>query len=721
MIKAPYNFVPLNDKVYVPKWWDMVSHDIPFEDGESGSIEVLINNLSPIFTRDSNTQNNDHKDIYSSHIEINGEKRYFIPATSIKGMFQNIMEVMTFSKMEKFNNDYFAYRNFDTKLPDGKAYIEQMQKIRCGWLIKKENDLYIYPCDGEYQKISHSEIKNSISKNFKPTDSADNKQKTVCQNGQLYPEVRNGYKLVCTGAIFNKKHEYLFPVNNLGGIKVSNEVKQAFLTTHKPTPLFETYWIKKIKKGDSIPVFYIANKDNTINCIGLTRMIRKPYNNCVSDCVKQDTIIGNDLCKTIFGFTENDNLLKGRVQFGHAFCKKTINENELLPEVKGVLGNPKASYYPLYLKHDSNRYNTYDNKGIIIAGRKRYRIHKGKTTTSLPQGNDNEKVISSFKPLPSDLQFKLRINIHNLKPIEIGAIISAITFHDHESCFHNIGLAKGYGFGKIKCNITNLLGLANNKDYYMRVFEEEINHFTLKQCNTNWYESEQITALFNIAQVHEDDDLRIMSLEDYKKYKTNNNFDNLKEKNIGITSKINFIKYQEAQIREKLVSEFKKAEQFEKEGLFYESINIYRDILIQLSGFESNDIEYKIAELQMQIKQQELIEKKNIEEEQKQRLIKKLERGLSFLEETDINGSFKVKDFKGAKSRIDQLLKKSGIDSLGETDKLALKNALARLFKTSKSNELKEWKIFDGSNIWRSIISWIGEEMARNWHEELIK
>ena len=32
MLKAPFNFVPLNVKPYLPEWADQISQDMPFED-----------------------------------------------------------------------------------------------------------------------------------------------------------------------------------------------------------------------------------------------------------------------------------------------------------------------------------------------------------------------------------------------------------------------------------------------------------------------------------------------------------------------------------------------------------------------------------------------------------------------------------------------------------------------------------------------------------------
>ena len=49
MIKAPFNFVPLNESPYLPKWADQISQDIPFEDGLLGKLKLRINAETPIF------------------------------------------------------------------------------------------------------------------------------------------------------------------------------------------------------------------------------------------------------------------------------------------------------------------------------------------------------------------------------------------------------------------------------------------------------------------------------------------------------------------------------------------------------------------------------------------------------------------------------------------------------------------------------------------------
>ena len=41
-LKAPFNFVPLNKKPYIPSWSDRISHDIPFSDALSGTLRITI-------------------------------------------------------------------------------------------------------------------------------------------------------------------------------------------------------------------------------------------------------------------------------------------------------------------------------------------------------------------------------------------------------------------------------------------------------------------------------------------------------------------------------------------------------------------------------------------------------------------------------------------------------------------------------------------------------
>ena len=158
-LTSPYKFVPLNTKVYLPDWADQVSHDIPFEDGEDGWIEVEWENISPLIIRA------DNKDPLPVHIEENdGKKLYFIPGSSMKGMLRSTLEILSFGKMEQYDNRFFAHREFDTKKPERNDYQKEMKNVKWGWLSKYDETYYLSPCSSDAKTIDINILKNERPK-----------------------------------------------------------------------------------------------------------------------------------------------------------------------------------------------------------------------------------------------------------------------------------------------------------------------------------------------------------------------------------------------------------------------------------------------------------------------------------------------------------------------------------------------------------------------------
>lgn len=545
-IKSPYNFVPLNKQVYIPDWWDKVSHDIPFEDGIDGSIEVTWKNISPLFIRDASVG----KGEFSMHIaDQNGTRRYFIPGASLKGMLRSVISILSFGKMEQYENQYFGHRDFDTKLPEGRKYAKNMENIKFGWLEKQPDETFVlYPCKGEYKKIEISKVKNKFRGSYLPSNNVWKTNYRLRVKNKLFPYFDNNkYRLFCTGKMNGKKHELLIPADTKKGIVLNDKIIESFLTVYAPTPGFEKF-VSYLDEGERIPVSFIYTPERGTEkniAIGMGRMLRYPYKQDINTLVNNEQDIPQkeyDLCETMFGQIDNQdnqNSLKGRVQIGNAMMQGAIGDEELIrSEVKGVLGEPKASFYPLYLKQDArNKYLTYEDANGI-AGRKRYRIHQGGTVVNLPQGKGNPKVITSFRPIPRNQTFKMRINIHNLKPVELGALLLAIKLK--QGAFHNIGMAKAYGYGKlISENIElNLRGEEQHSvDDYINLFKSTMEAFT----NNKWSNSDVITSLLGIMGEHSNDEMfvnesgtyRVMSLDEYKEFKKNSNFSKLTEKTNG--------------------------------------------------------------------------------------------------------------------------------------------------------------------------------------------
>lgn len=550
-IKAPFNFVPLNDKVFFPDWADQVSQDIPFSDGEDGVIELTIVNQTPLFTRNGHTRS--AEELYSSHIDVNGTRRYFIPGTTLKGCFRSVMEILSFGKMTQYNDDSFGMpREFDTKNSANKPYMDAVKNVKCGWLKQVEYGKYIIrPCKEGVQKIHYIDILKYFMGFYAEGETLEDRQKSLQgdgiypifhvnedtisykQNKQLKYVPAGDYKVVCTGYIEGKKHEYLFSEQLADAKEVDSAVFKAFESIHSRNDAYGNNDNKGFlyrllhDEGKAIPVFYVE-QNGKIVAIGLTRMLRYPYKYTVGEAVKNACpnieSAKPDLAETIFGYIRGSEQMKGRVVFSHAFCKNEAIEDNKLIYVSGVLGQPKASYYPFYLSQSSRdrKYVTYDTAGLKIAGRKRYRISDG-STFHLPQNEKNDKVGTSFLALPANNVFHCKIIVHNLRKVEIGALLSAITMNRTKGCFHNLGLAKSFGYGKIECSVS-LKGLQYDEKTYIRAFEEE-----MIGAGFDMNIESGLQQLVAIASPHKFEDMQMMNLEGYGKGKNNNDFSILSE------------------------------------------------------------------------------------------------------------------------------------------------------------------------------------------------
>lgn len=284
------------------------------------------------------------------------------------------------------------------------------------------------------------------------------------------------------------------------------------------------FWKEKLKIGKEVPVFFHANGDEVIN-FGLSYLYKFPFSKSVKEVLNHTQNKENrpDLAELIFGFSRKMNngqeSLKGRVFISHA---KAIDNIEVAKETRLVLGSPKASYYPTYLNQSGNKYITYDDQNSELSGFKRYPIHKN--TIKSNADDKTTKIETVITPLETGTKFKFKIVLHNMLPVEIGALLSAITFHKNDLCYHSIGMAKPLGYGKIKFSILNFEGFKKDTRGYLQDFESAINSEIFKG-EIKWHESEQIKNLFSMSSEQNntgDSELKYIKLEDFAKSKVGN-------------------------------------------------------------------------------------------------------------------------------------------------------------------------------------------------------
>ena len=754
-ITAPYNFVPLNEKVFIPDWSENVSHDLPFSDSEDGTIEVTVHNVSPVFTRDGEKANEEKPSPYSSHIVgKDGKRHYFIPSTTIKGMLREIVQIMSFGKMQEGNdyqNRYFGWRDVagkSDKKEKKKEYRDVTEKGKPGWL-KKQNGSYMFVyCIGEIKKIDAGEVKERFSA-YAPSSSIWKTNMSVENDGNspTYPQIdynEKSYRLVCTGAMKEKTHELLFPLETGESELLDKETISAFKTIYADTPDFaekkegKECFLKALDAGNEIPVFRYERNGKVY--LGLSKMFKIPYKYNVKEQVEfiqKPDLSKHDLADIIFGYAGKEKSLKGRVAVSHAFMEGTVAD-KTLTEITGILGQPKASYYPLYIKQTESPYKTYDDNAGI-AGRKLYRIHQGNTTTDLPQNENNGN--TKFKPIPEGQTFRLRIALHNMKPMETGAILAALTLNGTEGVFLNLGLAKSFGFGKCRISMDDvkLDGLSHEMQYYMHEFEKQMSMFTYASMKEYWADSECVKKLVNILSEHNDDTVKMMELDDYRKSKDENPFNTLPEGEKPIHSWLSdedkdkvkkqrlAPKYAEAE------DNIVKAQQYEADGEYDDAlrslrkaINVYVDEIVgelKKNSFSTDPERKRIDEINQMISEVEAEKQAATEAAKAKSLQEKKEAGLAAeLDKLTGNGAgYSVREFKVCFQRVDKWLKQTNSQELSADDKAAFVNTVKRLLQSPVKKDIKDTRTFDRGSVWPKLKIYLGDEVAKQLFDENVE
>ncbi len=537
-VKSVYNFVPapIEDDVFKPDWAEQVSHDIPFSDGESGEIELTITAKTPIFIRNGHTKRD--KELFEkqrdnkllnptqeekeaierylsfSHVVKNGQKQFFIPATSIKGMVRNVLEIMSLSRMTQVADDIFGFRNLNHKR--FKTEVAQNSELKTGWLEKINGNWIIKECEFGRVKM-HNFRGKTIQEKYSLKNAA---QKTSFikeidlehNRGILYKEnssgIFKGY-YVFYGDIQNKKYEYIFTEPNSNSYNVDFDLIERFKKIDDK--LDETQWQylnsnKNPYPNNRIPVFFALDENENIKHFGFSRLYKMTNTNYLNELEPLNSYYNRnnpyefDLAETIFGTVEdtdknhgdnrNKTTLKGRVFFSHAFVNGDFEEMEEIPI---ILASPKASYFPFYLKDKK----TYLDNDAELKGFKKYLVHE--TLKDSDFNAENEKIKTTIKPLNQGVKFKGKIRYHNLRKAELGALLSAITFHlQNDILDHNIGSAKPLGYGRLNIQINSNLNIKK----YLSDFEQMMQQHSKNVLHKNWLELKALKELYAMAIDH---------------------------------------------------------------------------------------------------------------------------------------------------------------------------------------------------------------------------
>jgi CRISPR-associated protein (TIGR03986 family) len=232
------------------------------------------------------------------------------------------------------------------------------------------------------------------------------------------------------------------------------------------------------RTGGRVPVFVLLDETGRLRSFGLAMMFRLAYRLTTRDAVRNAQpgrldVALPDLSDLIFGTVGDTQTHKGaeraavQARAGRASFTHFVSQSAALApgEIRVVLGAPKASYYPEYIEQgskdqfgarpaDKDSYVTLMDPRARVRGWKRYRpLTSHVAQPQIPQGAqgrtlDTSRVETRIRPLAAGTVFRGSLRFHNLRPIELGAIVWALRLGNDPEARHTLGLGRPIGLGR---------------------------------------------------------------------------------------------------------------------------------------------------------------------------------------------------------------------------------------------------------------------------------
>lgn len=476
------------------------------------SYKAVIDQGSALFISDGNLKadgrNNGTKSVDQFFKNAHGQ--YTIPGSSMRGLIYNNIQILGLCDPRDFIEDSrFTYRDMasndrhhrdeytrsigiDNKGKE-KTY-QELQRVKGGYLRKKGKDYELIPAIGYYRiredripdklkddkriscmysdrdklkedvKIRNerdrkNELKNNKNKTYKPYYcriyyKLKGKNQVIPDSLRFQPAegLREGF-LLCSGYIPGKLTHYIIGAKDTENAPVKLDSRtirwyQDDLTRRKETGRF--YQLPTDQEPVK-PVFYTDDGQNI--WIGMTPYLRILYGHSVHEGIHPQAV-HLDYAKAMFGFTtggrDSSAAYKSRLSFTDAPAKGKVDVGEPVDILPGA---PKPTCYPEYILQNkaNDKGNgditlvSYADAGFAIRGYKQYWFSDSLKT--LEGDIQNEKVIRKIQPI-TNASFEGKIYFENLTKDELGLLAYALKIKD--GACHGIGMAKAYGYGRIK-------------------------------------------------------------------------------------------------------------------------------------------------------------------------------------------------------------------------------------------------------------------------------
>lgn len=359
-----------------------------------------------------------------------------------------------------------------------------------------------------------------------------------------------------------------------GALPVDHGAWETFRLLHEEQPGRDAnpnwdFWRSEFDRGRPIPVFY-WHEGGRVTTLGTAFAFKAAHKKSARDLLGHshaghlDPIetMRLDLAHLLFGVAaEHDGGrgLKRRARFSLA-CADSSPQPPA-PAYPSVLLGPKPSYVGLYVRqngHDGkvahgepmasytplNRPNHTHLHRPELSGVKIWPTRDAGRFAPGPVPRDlagNRRVQTNLVTLPPGTVFRSRLTFHNLRPVELGALLWTLSFGDAAAFGdgpngvtrrHRLGMGKPLGLGEVTIRVTglqteaacptsDLAAIRRSAADLVRSFEAHMKSDSV--YGPEWSESKQVKALLEAATPSPPTAsvLEYMTLEEYQSARRN--------------------------------------------------------------------------------------------------------------------------------------------------------------------------------------------------------
>lgn len=489
-ISTPYRFVPLSRLIVLPDWADQVSHDQPFADGLCGELKLRLTAHTRLCVGDEQTPATDQAP-GQVHFFRTPDNQFAIPPSSLKGMLRNVLEIASFARFRQVEDQKLGVRDISSS---GNFYSVRMcPKSRlAGWMRFDNGRWLIRPCD--FSRVHQRHLIEMVNGNENEWNAernwpASKRYEFLGLNRELrfrreqmkgkrshefeaIPDKAGEYtgRIVLTGKPNKeKKFEFVFHGRTEYELTVPPEVMAGFLRIHENSTEWK-FWLTRLSAQElskRVPVFFHADgiaEHARVRSLGLAMMYKLPYTHSLHDAIRhtdKQHVDGKlpDLPELLFGRLgeddDNSSGLRGRVNIGFAFPDAGQDLQTEWTEAC-VLNNPKPTFYPAYIRQDGKKgsFRQLMEERSELAGWKRYQAKPEHFPALEPLVERNLKVQTRLDTLPQHTRFSFTVRFHNLRRVELGALLWAIDFGGRNNLRHGLGVGKPYGLGQVSLEVA---------------------------------------------------------------------------------------------------------------------------------------------------------------------------------------------------------------------------------------------------------------------------